>query len=152
MKFSTRKDIALPQERVFAAVSDFPAFERQALRRGVEVVRADGTDTVGLGAAWTLRFDYRGRPREMEARVTGFDAPTGYTIAATTGGLELDLSVETMALARSRTRLFVSLDLRPQTVAARLLVQSLKLAKTNLARRFDRRVGEYAAGLETARP
>lgn len=152
MKFSTRKDIALPQEAVFAAVSDFPAFERQALRRGIEIARTDGTGVAGLGAAWRLRFDYRGRPREMEARVTDFDAPTGYTIAARTGGLEMDLSVETMALARERTRLFVSLDLRPQTVAARLLVQSLKLAKSNLSRRFDRRVGDFAAALETARP
>ncbi len=49
-----------------------------------------------------------------------------------------------IALSPSKTRLKLSVDLRPQTLSARLLVQSLKLAKGNLDKKFDARVAELS--------
>ena len=40
------------------------------------------------------------------------------------------------------------LDLRPKTLAARLLVQSLKLARNKLNRKFRKRVAEFAMLIE----
>lgn len=152
MKFSTRTDIAAPQQAVFAAAADFPGFERQALRRGVEIERRQEAvapgDAPGAGTAWRLAVPFRGRSREIEAAVTGFAPPEGYRIAGAGDGLEMEVSVELMALARDRTRLFVALELKPRTLAARLMVQSMKLAKSTLTRRFEARVAEFGAGLE----
>lgn len=41
-----------------------------------------------------------------------------------------------VALLKTRTRILVSLDLRPTTLSSRLLVQSLKLAKDKLTNRL----------------
>ena len=41
MKLSTREDIEAPIGTVFDAVTDFDGFERQLLRRGVDVTRDD---------------------------------------------------------------------------------------------------------------
>ncbi|WP_422075181.1 SRPBCC family protein [Tranquillimonas rosea] len=147
MKFSTRTDVEAPHDFVFASVSDFEYFERQALRRGVKLRRTDGFGARGQGVAWTGEFTYRGRQREAEAQVAQFDPGTFYTIEGTTGGLEVTYRVEVIALSRRRSRLMMSIDLRPQTLSARLLVQSLKLAKGNLSRRFETRVAEYGAKL-----
>jgi len=42
MEFTAREDVEAPIAYVFAQVTDFAAFERQALRRGAEVRRRDG--------------------------------------------------------------------------------------------------------------
>ena len=53
-----------------------------------------------------------------------------------------------MALSRGRTRVAVELEVKPLNLSARLLVQSLKLAKGSLTRKYKLRIGEYAKGME----
>jgi hypothetical protein len=55
---------------------------------------------------------------------------------------------ELVALSRGRTRMTVTLVLQPRTLAARLMMQSLRLARNNLTKRFKVRLGEYAAEVE----
>ena len=63
-------------------------------------------------------------------------------------GLEGTFQIELMALSRTRTRVAIALDIVPLNLSARLLVQSLKLAKTSLTKRFKLRVAEYAKTME----
>ncbi|MEM9349516.1 MAG: SRPBCC family protein [Pseudomonadota bacterium] len=148
MKFSDREDIALPIETVFAAVSDFGAFERRALRRGAEISRTDPESGPGLGTVWDVEFEFRGRARSLKAKVTDFTAPTNLLVSSLSGGLKGSFSVKLVALSPRKTRLTVGLELVPTNLSARLLVQSLKLAKSSLSKRFDQAVADYAAALE----
>ncbi|WP_102108591.1 SRPBCC family protein [Oceaniglobus roseus] len=147
MKFNSRQDIGAPIAEVFAAVSNFETFELQMLRRGIEVVRLDdGADPAK--AAWRIAFDFRGRQRQMAARVVRYEPATGHTLSGHTDGLNVEIVTELIELSKSRTRLLVSCELLPQSITARLLVQSLKLAKGNLARRFDARLETFAREIE----
>jgi hypothetical protein len=56
--------------------------------------------------------------------------------------------IELVAMSRSRTRMNLSLDARPRTIPAKLMVQSMKLARQSVVKRFQRRVADYAADLE----
>jgi hypothetical protein len=58
------------------------------------------------------------------------------------------MKVELVALSRGRTRLSVELELKPRSISARLLVQSLKLARANLNKKFHLRMADYARELE----
>ena len=42
----------------------------------------------------------------------------------------------------------MSIELRPQNLSARLLVQSLKLARGSLNRKFDKRMAGFARDIE----
>lgn len=148
MKFSTREDIEAPIEQVFAAISDFDTFERQALRRGADVQRQDSFGRPGLGSEWHARFPFRGKEREVDARVVEFDAPNGLAVESDAHGISGMLTVDLMALSPRRTRLQIGLDLRPQNLSARLLIQSLKFAKTNLSKRFSNRIWQFARSIE----
>ena len=148
MKFSTREDIEAPIEHVFQAVTDFDGFERQALRRGAEVSRQDTHGRPGVGSEWKLRFAFRGKQRNVDARISQFEAPHGFLADTRSGGLEGKVSLELVALSPRRTRMQVVVDLAPKTLSARLLIQSLKFAKGNLNKRFSNRVWQFAQDIE----
>lgn len=147
MKFSTKEDIEAPIAFVFAQVSDFDAFSRRALRQGADVTHARDGD-IAVGATWQLRFQFRGRQRNLEARLTQWDPPNGYVVTAVSDGLTAVSEVTLVALSPRRTRLAFAIDVRAKTLTARLLLQSMKLAKGKLTKRFKARVLDFAEEIE----
>jgi hypothetical protein len=148
VKLTTFKDIDAPIDWVFQQLCDFPAFERQAMRRGAEVRRIDGQAPPGIGNAWNVRFQFRGKEREMRAEVVEFDTPNLLQLDATSAGIDGATRIETMALSRTRTRLTFSLVLTAKSLGNRLLLQSLKLTQGNINRQFDTRIGTFARDLQ----
>ena len=153
MKFVTKEDIECPIAHVFAQSADFAGFERQALRRGANVRRVDQSPDYGLGSGWGVIFKFRGKERQMKAVVTAWDPPNGYAVQSTSSGIEGTVLVELVPLSRGRTRLSLSIELVPKTIAARIMVQSLRLARGTLQRRLDLRMSDYASDIvERYRP
>lgn len=149
MKLSKRQDIEAPLATVFEAVSNFPSIERAALRRGIEVARMDDLPSPGPGMAWTAKAPIRGRMRDIAIRLTGYQPATELRLVAEASGITADVTVDLMELSRGRTRMQVGIDLRATTIPARILLQSAKLAKSSLERRFARRLAEFAADIES---
>lgn len=147
MKFSAREDISGPIEQVFDALCDFEAFERLAMRRGAELQRVDPLTRPGVGMKWRVTYTMRGRKREFDLELVEFDRPDQMVFDARSSGIDARFTVDLLALSRNRTRMSVALDLTPLNLSARLLIQSLKLAKSNLSKRFKDRVAEYGKGL-----
>lgn len=148
MKFSSKEDIEASIEKVFEIVSDFETLERAALRRGAEVQRTDKLRKPAVGMSWSASFLARGRQRHLDIRMVEYEPPNAMRFHSVAQGLEADLRVELLALSRNRTRLSLDLELKPRSISARLLVQSLKLARTNLNRKFHLRMADYARDLE----
>ncbi|MCV2893491.1 SRPBCC family protein [Lentibacter sp. XHP0401] len=148
MIFSAKQDVEAPIEHVFMAVSDFEGFTRQAMRRGAEVTRLDAYDEPTAGMAWNTMFHFRGKQRKMRIELQKVDAPNGLTAKSSTKGLEATLQVELVAMSKQRTRMSIELELDPQTLAARLLVQSLKLARGSITKRLAKRLDGFAKATE----
>ncbi len=148
MKFSKREDIEAPIDVVFRAVSDFHSFERAALRRGIDVGRRDELELPGPGMSWLARAPLRGRLRDITIRLTEYSPQSSLMLNADSSGVQGSLAVELVALSKGRTRVQVGLELKAVTLTARLLLQSTRLAKASLDRRFARRVAEFAAEIE----
>lgn len=147
MKFSAREDIDAPIDHVWQQVNDFGAFERQAMRRGADVRRVD-SGPVGVGSAWDLAFSFRGKDRKMKAVVATMDAPNALKFDAVASGIDTVVTVDLVPLSPQRTRFAVAIELSAKSLSARLLLQSLKLAKANLTNRFKKRVADYAEEVE----
>ena len=147
MKFSTRQDIEAPAEFVFGRLTDFEGLERQAMRRGIEVQRKSPSQARGVGAGWVLKVPFRGKLRDLEAEVSEYDLPNGLVAEAHSGGLKMVLTADLLALSPLRTRMSLGYDVRPSTLSARILVQSVKFAKGTLQKRFEVRVAKYCENL-----
>ncbi|MCW1956698.1 SRPBCC family protein [uncultured Lentibacter sp.] len=148
MQFSAKQDIEVPIESVFAAVTDFDGFTTQALRRGAEVVRVDTLTGPCAGMTWQVGFEFRGKRRDMEIELLEVVRPSDLKMRSTTSGLDGHMTLELVALSKQRTRLGIELELAPKTLSARLLIQSLKLARGSLSKRLRKRLEGFARATE----
>jgi hypothetical protein len=144
MKFQSKEDIESPIAEVFGAISDFELLERSALRRGVELQRTGDLAHPENGLAWDLKFSFRGKPRDIRLTLSSYAPVTGLTLSGSGSGVDGRMEVELLALSPQRPRMSVELKLTPSNLTGRLLVQSLKLARSNLTRRFKLRLAEFA--------
>ena len=148
MKFSAKEDIEAPIDFVFKQITDFTSFERSALRRGAEVQRVDSLDKLGPGMAWDASFKMRGRQRDMNIELMSLDPPNAMVMGSRSPAMGGNMKVDLVALSRGRTRMSVDIGMTPKTLADRLLVQSLKLARSSLNKRFRKHVAKYAEDIE----
>lgn len=148
MKFSTKEDIEAPIDVVFREVTDFAVFERAALRRGAQVQRIDEKTFPDTIITWDISFPFRGRQRNMRAELTEYDPPHSVLVKSTSGGLGGEVVVELVALSRGRTRIVVSLDIKPKNLTTRIMVQSMRIAKNKLKARYRMRVARFASDIE----
>ncbi len=148
MQLTAREDIEAPLDRVFAEITNFDSIERQALRRGVEVRRTDEVAGPAAGMSWRAGFGFRGKMREADITLREYTPPERLVFDSEVGGLEAKTVIELVPLSRGRTRINLVSQLVPKTLSARLLVQSLKLAKGGIDKRFRTRIARFARELE----
>jgi len=148
MKFESKEDIDAPIQQVFEMLTDFDGFERAALRRGAEVQRVDELEEIGPGVAWDLSFMMRGKLRNIRLTLSEYDPPNGMLFIGGGQGLEGQLVLELVALSRTRTRMTLAIELSPTTLAARLVLQSLKLGRSKNQSKFHLPVADFANELK----
>ncbi|OOY17862.1 SRPBCC family protein [Thioclava sp. DLFJ4-1] len=148
MKLSTRTDISAPAGFVFERLADFGSFERVAMRRGITLKRLDTLSEPGAGMSWDIGFRFRGKQRQMITDVKQFEVPELIVYEGMSNSFEAVMDFDLTDLSKTRTRLQVGLDLRPRSLGARLMIQSAKLGKGNLERRFKERIEQFAQDIE----
>lgn len=148
MEFNSKEDIEAPISQVFDVLTDLDALERQALRRGLTVKRKSDAPVPVKGMEWDAGFTFRGKDMSALIRLTEIASPERLAFSGRAGGLETAMKIDLTALSANRTRMSVTADLTPKTLSARLLVQSLKLAKGRVTRKFSVRLAQYAKTVE----
>lgn len=147
MKFINKEDLDIPIDDAFAMLADYGFFERMALRRGVDVTRiSDGED--GVGPTWDLNFVWSGRDINMKVENTLRVPPEELIFDAKAPAINANMRVELVPLSRRRTRLQLVTNAKAKTLPGRLILQSLKLARSNIERRISKRLSVQCRNLE----
>ena len=149
MKLATKKDIEAPIAKTWAAMSDFEFWERSAMSRGVEVERTDKLRAAAPGMSWKARFSYRGKARKADLTLTEISEPgvLGFTLVS--NAVEVVSRIELIEMSAKRTRMHLTSEIKPRSLGARLFLQSLRLARAKVDRKFDARITQMATDLET---
>lgn len=148
MKLTTKTDLEAPIRFVYATLADFPMWEREIVRRGVEIERPADSPQTGKGATWRVRAPYRGKVRKVQLRIDDAVPDDKMVLALDSASVEGTSQVDLISLSPRRTRMRLTLDIRPKTLAARLFINTLRLAKRRVDARFEKRVAQLAARIE----
>lgn len=148
MKLSGRTDVQAPVDFVFDAISDVDFWERAALRRGAEVTRTDKLRSLAPGLSWMIRFGWRGRERQMHVVLKQLDRPNVLALEGDSPSVEGGVVMELVALSTTRARILVQTTVKPRTLAARLFLQSMRLARGKVNARYDKKLRQLAGIIE----
>jgi uncharacterized protein YndB with AHSA1/START domain len=149
MQVTATEDVAAPIDHVFAELTAFDALERQALRRGIDVRRNFRTAMPNIGEGWEAQFRFRGKERSAKIELEQYVAPQVLQFSGKSGGLKTNTHIELVPLSPNRTRVNLVFKMAPKTLSARLLVQSFKLARSSINKRFKKRMSQYARDIES---
>jgi hypothetical protein len=150
MKLSAKTEIDVPVGFVFDSLADHDHWMAEARRRGAEVEPLADRPLSGVGAGWRLRFPFRGKVRNVLLWIEDLRPGQDLAYAFEGKAFEGRALMELTALSARRTRLRVGLTVKPRTLAARLLINTLRLARRKVQARYDKRLGQLA-GLIQAR-
>ena len=148
MKFSTKEDIEAPLQDTFELFSDFDQFERSALRRGAQVRRTDTLKRVGVGMSWAAGFKFRGKERKVTSELVSYEPCDGYAMDIQSPDMTAHATLELMSLSKSRTRASFSVELKPKSLSGRLMIQTMRLGKSRLDKRFRVKAADFARVIE----
>ena len=148
MRFNAKQDIEAPLEFVQQSLSDFEAWERAAIRRGVDVSRTDKLRQSGPGMSWLSHFSYRGKQRTVTIELTGLDPVGHLAFSGSSASVGAEVAIDLLEMAARRTRLQILMEVKPKTLGARLFLQSLRLARARVDKSFDLRIAQLAADIE----
>jgi hypothetical protein len=148
MKLTAKEDIEAPIAFVSAMFTDFEMWEKSALRRGAEVERLDRLRTPGPGMEWKVGFKFREKKRGVEIKLLTLAPEQRLEFDCMSGPAEAVVSIDLAEMGARRTRVAVTVDIKPRTLAARLFLQSLKLAKAKVMRRFALGLAQTGADIE----
>jgi hypothetical protein len=148
MQFSSVQDVNAPLDFVFQQMSDFESYESYGLRTGADVERSDNLTEKAAGMMWDVSGDFRGKRRNLEIELIDYRPDNLLKFFIKSKGVEAIATMESMALTRKQSRIKVTTLLKPKSISARLILQSAKLAKSSMNRKFNHRFWTYANYIE----
>jgi hypothetical protein len=148
MRLNRREDIEAPQAFVFRMLADFDHWERAALRRGADVQRLDVLEVPGPGMGWKAAFRFRGKDRKVTLRLVDWQPDQAMAFRFQSPNVEGRLAVDLVQMSPRRTRLALAAEIVPRSIAARLVLQGLRLARGRVERRIADRLAQFAAQVE----
>lgn len=144
MQFSAQNEINAPIEAAFDVLVDFDTIEESGRQRRVEISRLDKLTETAAGMSWDLGFKFRGKRRELIVDLTEFVRPERLKFSGVSTAFSIEVGVELTALDAGRCKVKTTLEVTPRSLGARLMVQSAKLGKSALNRKFDKRMAQFA--------
>ena len=148
MKLTAKTDLEVPAAYVFATLVDHASWEREAVRNGAEVDRPEGTPPTGPGAAWRIRGHFKGKARKVTARITDLTPGQRLSMSLDSPSIDGVVQIEVMVLSPRRSRLRTDLEIKPKTLAARLFVNTMRLAKGRVQARFENGLTQLGARIK----
>lgn len=137
MKFKVSEDVDAPQDMVWQRFTDFSGFEEDARGRGAVLSRVGNWTQTREGVEWRGEVTVRGRSRPISAKVSQMVQQELCVVDSRIGGMNCHQEMLFTPLAASVTRVTLILDLSADTLTARLLLQTMKLARGRVMQKLQ---------------
>jgi carbon monoxide dehydrogenase subunit G len=148
MNLETTYELDAPAEYVFKRITDHADFEALLMGYGANIERLDDETSLNIGMKWAIDGNFRGKQRQVEVALTQLNENelVGYSSVSKDVNAVVDMKLE--ALSPTQTRFSVDITPKANTISARLILQSAKLARKTLEKRINRRFADFCQRLE----
>jgi hypothetical protein len=150
MKFKVSEDVDAPQEMVWARFTDFSGFEEDARGRGAILNRVRNWTQTVQGVEWRGEVTVRGKSRPITAKVTQLVPQELCIVDSRIGGMNCHQEIIFVPLSTTVTRVALMLDLSADTLTARLLLQTMKLARGRVLQKLQGVLARQGNAVEAA--
>lgn len=140
MLFEAREEIETPRDFAFSRFADFTRYEASVRQYGADIRRVNGFTEIAEGCSWRGSAVVRGKARGVEATITRLDRPDHAQMKTTVGGMTVDVDLYFTELGPEKTELRATAQLKATTLAARLILQTVKLARRQIQGKIAARV------------
>lgn len=150
MKFKVSEDVDAPRSMVWDRLTDFSTVEQDARGRGATITRVGNWTDTAEGVEWRGEVTVRGKVRPLSAKVARLVPEEMCLIESRIGGMACVYEMSFVALTPEVTRVSVVLDLSAQTLTARLILQTMKLARGRVMQRLQGMIARQGNAVEAA--
>lgn len=144
MDFESKQDINAPAAHVFQQLADFDFYESYAMRIGAQVERQDSFTQPQAGMRWNVKGHFRGKDRDVELTLDSYTPSDTLSYICNAKSLDAVVKFDVIPLSHTETRLKAVVAVQAKGLSARIALQSAKLAKKTLDRKFDTRMRDFA--------
>jgi hypothetical protein len=148
MKFKVSEDVDAPQSMVWARFTDFSGFEEDVRGRGATLTRVGNWTETAEGVEWRGVATLRGKARPISSKVTRLVPEDLCVVESRIGGMECYYEMSFIPLSAEVTRVALVLDLSADTLSARLLLQTLKLARGRVLQKLQGMIARQGNAVE----
>ena len=135
---------------VWARFTDFLGFEEDARGRGAILNRVGNWTQTVQGVEWRGEVTVRGKSRPITAKVTQLVPQELCIVDSRIGGMKCHQEIIFMPLSTTVTRVALMLDLSADTLTARLLLQTMKLARGRVLQKLQGVLARQGNAVEAA--
>ena len=135
---------------VWARFTDFSGFEEDARGRGAILNRVGNLTQTVQGVEWRGEVTVRGKSRPITAKVTQLVPQELCIVDSRIGGMNCHQEIIFVPLSTTVTRVALMLDLSADTLTARLLLQTMKLARGRVLQKLQGVLARQGNAVEAA--
>jgi hypothetical protein len=135
---------------VWARFTDFSGFEEDARGRGAILNRVGNWTQTVQGVEWRGEVTVRGKSRPITAKVTQLVPQELCVVDSRIGGMNCHQEIIFVPLSTTVTRVALMLDLSADTLTARLLLQTMKLARGRVLQKLQGVLARQGNAVEAA--
>ena len=135
---------------VWARFTDFSGIEEDARGRGAILNRVGNWTQTVQGVEWRGEVTVRGKSRPITAKVTQLVPQELCIVDSRIGGMNCHQEIIFVPLSTTVTRVALMLDLSADTLTARLLLQTMKLARGRVLQKLQGVLARQGNAVEAA--
>lgn len=115
---------------------------------GANIERLDDEISLNVGMKWAIDGNFRGKQRQVEVSLTQLIENELVSYASESKDVNATVDMKLEALSPKQTRFSIDMTPKANTISARLILQSAKLARKTLEKRVNRRFADFCQRLE----
>jgi len=148
MNLEATYDLDAPADYVFRRITDHADFEALLMGYGANIERLDDETSLNVGMKWAIDGSFRGKQRQVEVALTDLRENELVSYSSESKDVNASVDMKLQALSPKQTRFSIDLMPKANTISARLILQSAKLARKTLEKRINRRFADFCQRLE----